>query len=453
MVSIMCICFLARRESWLPLLKLFVNVQLGKFFTSGCHLVLTFTCYRESATCTHISGLLHALVAMSPTQNPLPESQSVSGNSSVEEEPLPITSFACAWKAPRKRKDTKAKVSEISFNKHVYGRQTKHTYQSLVNFDPRPEEFRGTAKEQLKGFLANVKGRGLGVSVLFDSDCRVWNSDSISQITPMNESRLPSKSDITKRVEAFKESLRLSPEKIRALERDTIDQSHSPQWYHARRYRLTASNFGRVFNMLPSTPPDSFVRQILHPQHLCTRAILWGKSHEAEAFEKYTKHQCDCGHVGLVAVKAGFVVSEDHPFLGASPDGYVHDPGSVDQYGVLELKCPYKYRDLTPEEAASKPDFCSELCTTTAGEKHLKLKHKHAYYSQIQGQMAITSRKWCDFVIFTTKGLSVERINFDPDYWKNLLDKLVDFYDNCLCPSIVSPVHLVGMKMHNLRKD
>lgn len=198
----------------------------------------------ESATCTHISGLLHALVAMLPSQNPLP---SCSGDSPLEEEALPITSFACAWKAPHKRKDNKAKISEISFDKHVYGRQTKHTYQSLVDYNPRPAELRGTAKDQLKVFLANVKGKGLGVSVLFDPDCRVWNSDSISQMTPLNKLCLPSEGDLTERVQAFKESLRLSPEKIRARERDTVNQSLSPQWYHARRYRLTASTLEGCF--------------------------------------------------------------------------------------------------------------------------------------------------------------------------------------------------------------
>lgn len=404
-------------------------------------------CCRESATCTHISGLLHALVAMTPSQNPLP---SCSGDDQPEEEALPITSFACAWKAPRKRKDNKAKISEISFDKHVYGRQIKHTRQSLVDYDPRPTEFHGKAKEQLKVFLEKVKGKGLGVSVLFDPDCRVWNPTTITEMTPVSESYLPSKSELIERVKAFKESLQLTPEKIRAIERETVQQSQSPQWYFARRYRLTASMFGRVFHMMPNTPPDSLVKQILHPPQLSVRAIDWGKAHESEAFEKYIKHQIDFGHVGLVAVKAGFVICEENPFLGASPDGYVHDPGSVDQYGVVEIKCPYKYRDLTPDAAASYSDFCSVVCTT-AGEKHLKLKQSHPYFSQIQGQMAITSRKWCDFVIFTNKGLSVERISFDPDYWKCLLLKLEEFYDSCLCPAIVSPIHLVGMKMHNLK--
>ena len=35
--------------------------------------------------------------------------------------------------------------------------------------------------------------------------------------------------------------------------------------------------------------------------------------------------------------------------------------------------------------------------------------------------MAVGDRKWCDFVVFTAKGISVERINYDEEYWMNTL--------------------------------
>ena len=47
---------------------------------------------RKSATCTHVSALLHALVAMTPT----PFNPSCSGDSEVED--LPVTSYPCQWK-------------------------------------------------------------------------------------------------------------------------------------------------------------------------------------------------------------------------------------------------------------------------------------------------------------------------------------------------------------------
>ena len=128
-----------------------------------------------------------------------------------------------------------------------------------------------------------------------------------------------------------------------------------------------------------------------------------------------------------------------------------------DSFGLAEIKCPYSVRLITPAEACSRKDFCSTLETSTStGQHHLKLKIKHKYYSQIQGQMAISKRKLCDFIIFTTKRLSVERIRFDSDFWNNeLLPKLIDFYDNCLAPEIVSPVHILrlGIPVRDLRKN
>ena len=118
------------------------------------------------------------------------------------------------------------------------------------------------------------------------------------------------------------------------------------------------------------------------------------------------------------------------------------------QYGLIEIKCPYKYRNLTPEDACLNGDFCSTLSTS----KQIQLKRNHPYYSQIQGQLAITGRKWCDFVIYTKRGISVETISYNEEFWKNkLLPALTEFYENCVAPEIVSPVHLVGMQMRDSR--
>ena len=72
-------------------------------------------------------------------------------------------------------------------------------------------------------------------------------------------------------------------------------------------------------------------------------------------------------------------------------------------------------------------NFCSSVVVDSSGKQKQKLKHTHIYYSQIQGQMAITQTNWCDFIIYTEKGVSVERTPFDVDFWKNSLPKLINF--------------------------
>ena len=67
--------------------------------------------------------------------------------------------------------------------------------------------------------------------------------------------------------------------------------------------------------------------------------------------------------------------------------------------------------------------------------------------------MAIGSRPWCDFVVFTNKGLNIERVYFNHTFWNDiLLPKLITFYDNCVVPEIVNPVHALGLPIRDLSK-
>ena len=63
------------------------------------HNLIIFNC-RKSATCAHVSGLLHALVSLAPAQF-----QATPSTTDDVESPLPITSYTCNWKVPKKRKE------------------------------------------------------------------------------------------------------------------------------------------------------------------------------------------------------------------------------------------------------------------------------------------------------------------------------------------------------------
>ena len=54
---------------------------------------------------------------------------------------------------------------------------------------------------------------------------------------------------------------------------------------------------------------------------------------------------------------------------------------------------------------------------------------------------------WC----IHKKGISIKRISLNPKFWTNeLLPKLTMFYDNCLGPEIVCPVHVHGLPVRNI---
>lgn len=241
----------------------------------------------------------------------------------------------------------------------------------------------------------------------------------------------------------------MSPAKIREIELNTRAQRNSCLWYSCRRYRITASRFGDILRRRTDTRPDSLVLSILQPRFFSTAATQWGIQNESVAIQQYVTYQHKQGH-NVTVGPCGFLVCEMHPFLGATPDGTVYDPTDKEHpFGFIEVKCPYSQRNCTPLDACLTPRFFCELQLQFA-----KLKNNHPYYAQIQGQMAVGQRPWCDFVVFTSVGLSVERVNFNEEYWQNaLLPKLETFYDNCLAPEIVSPVNVLGMSIWDLTKD
>ena len=89
--------------------------------------------------------------------------------------------------------------------------------------------------------------------------------------------------------------------------------------------------------------------------------------------------------------KSGLVISMDAPYLGASPDGKVTDPGCSDPFGLSEVKCPETKYLVTPLDACSDSSFFMEEV-----DGKPKLKRTHKYYVQVQGLMGVTGAKWCD---------------------------------------------------------
>ena len=42
--------------------------------------------------------------------------------------------------------------------------------------------------------------------------------------------------------------------------------------------------------------------------------------------------------------------------------------------------------------------------------------------------MAVVGVRWCDIIVFTSKGIYVQRILFDPVFWAVLEQKLLSYY-------------------------
>lgn len=110
-------------------------------------------------------------------------------------------------------------------------------------------------------------------------------------------------------------------------------------------------------------------------------------------------------HTGQLVQESGFVVTDDRLF-GYSTDGLVGDDG------LIEIKCP-----LSP------------LKVVTMWKDHDLSDYKH----QIQMGLWLTSRKWCDFVMYDPrlsgvgKALFIQHVERDEAFIEKLEEDLMAF--------------------------
>ena len=150
---------------------------------------------------------MHALVAMT-TAGFQVQPATVSAVSDDEEVALPLTSYLCQWKVPKKRKESSIPMSAAVFEKHEFDKQKKIKISLIEDFDPRPAECRGIDKSLLPALMDSVRGESLGVSVLFDPQyCH-------NQATPVTDANIPSTSNLKETIAAFKSSLKLPCDKL-----------------------------------------------------------------------------------------------------------------------------------------------------------------------------------------------------------------------------------------------
>ena len=122
-------------------------------------------------------------------------------------------------------------------------------------------------------------------------------------------------------------------------------------------------------------------------------------------------------------LECGLVISQHLLILAGSPDARVVDFGCKRHFGLAEGNCPETKYYVTPLKACEDHSFC---CEAVNGQ--CKLKRDHAYFAQVQGQMGVTGASWCDFIVFTKKGISVERTAFNLAYWAELRQKVASCY-------------------------
>ena len=184
-------------------------------------------------------------------------------------------------------------------------------------------------------------------------------------------------------------------------------EQRSEEWFQARLGKVTASRVADVLAKIKSGESASrrnykiqLVSERLTGEKQETyvnQAMQDGIDREQFARDRYVKQFGEVEEVGFVK----------HPTLeaGASPDGLVGTDG------IIEIKCPMgstHTETLMTQEVPSK------------------------YVPQIQFQLLVTGRKWCDFVSYNPMfpenlQVFVRRVFANKEYQQELEDEVKQF--------------------------
>lgn len=177
----------------------------------------------------------------------------------------------------------------------------------------------------------------------------------------------------------------------------TFDQ-RTDDWMNVRLGKLTGSDF---HTMLGNS--ETKKRKIL------LKAIerIFGKSDEVQytnadmqrgvELEEYAILLYEMQSQNIVD-KVGFVELND--YVGCSPDGLIGNDG------MIEVKCP---------------------CMAVYMKQVLDDKIKPEYYTQIQFNLWVTGRKWCDYVMYNENvPLYIKRIPADAEYQQKIANAVTE---------------------------
>ena len=225
--------------------------------------------------------------------------------------------------------------------------------------------------------------------------------------------------------------LSITDTEINNVEKTTQGQSFSKKWFQFRAGRITASKMKSVCHTNPENPSKSLIKQICFPEmsKFSSEGTKWGCHHEATALGNYEEYM-GTQHSDFSLSKCGFWLNKDYPFIGATPDGLTYC--SCCGEGCVEVKCPFCKKHKSILESVGDDFYLKE-----SGSKGIQLDSKHTYHYQIQTQLFTTGRAHCDFVVWTTKEIYIERIYANTEFWEYIVPKAKQFFFHCILPELI----------------
>nr|XP_018908756.1 PREDICTED: uncharacterized protein LOC109038225 [Bemisia tabaci] len=195
------------------------------------------------------------------------------------------------------------------------------------------------------------------------------------------------------------ETMSLSAEQIDELEEATRDDGERLR--RELQTRLTPDLFGPICLYSAPEALGIFLTSPRLPPDLSLKA--W----PVHALSKVTNK---------VVTMSGLVVDRDRGYLAALPDGVVQTDDAVVKVHVLQRPRRNGRLEAIAGDAVSKSS---------------------TIFYEIQGLLNITKRKECILIIVTRRHIRYVTVQRDEEFWiKNMLDKIVNFYETTLLPKL-----------------
>ena len=135
---------------------------------------------------------------------------------------------------------------------------------------------------------------------------------------------------------------------------------------------------GTIAKRRATTQVSSTVRSMLYSKFNGNEATRWGLSQEKATASQYLKLKQQNGSPAIsINTECGLVISVSHPWLAATPDGFVNDPQGTPAKGLVEFKNLHSYCHLSLIGAVQSKKLIFLSCNSTSV---LALKHSDKYY-------------------------------------------------------------------------
>ena len=337
----------------------------------------------------------------------------------------PCTSKECTWNKGKKRKKTPKRISQVD-----YPNKKKKAKLNVIDFDPRPLDCRAVSTYHINRFVVSLQS-------IQEPELSMWETQLkiVYQDYKLSSER---EAGLVKQVHRLLDNL--TPTVLGKLP-GTRAQSQSENWCSERLVRLTASTALEVLNigkLVSNGATNAGIRASKYISNrlwhldggLQTTWMKYGLESEAKAIEKY-KNQTKKN-----VTSTGLWVNPKYPYLACSPDGLVDDDGLVEIKSLKLFKEHEIQKIVKNGSTVVSKDILDRQCFEIKDGKCV-LKESHSYYHQIQLQLLVTERTYCDFVLYAADGpVSIETINRDEQLMSEILNHLSTFWFQVVSPEI-----------------